>query len=132
MVCFASSHRPATIAVGRFCGGGPNASAHRQGAPVFRYWNGPGWRGASRATGREAAEAPQASGGFSLGTQSALPVIAGGRDARIERPTPMQTRREGEAAKVLRMIRAPVADSVIGSILIAVILGGAMLLLLHR
>jgi len=29
------------------------------------------------ASGREAAEAPQASGGFSLGTQSAPPVIAG-------------------------------------------------------
>ena len=43
----------------------------------------------------------------------------------------MQPGRERAAAKVPRMIRATVADSVIGSILVAVILGGVTMMVLH-
>ncbi|WP_281806303.1 hypothetical protein [Methylocystis echinoides] len=42
----------------------------------------------------------------------------------------MQLGRERAAAKVPRMIRAT-ADSVIGSILVAVILGGVMMMVLY-
>jgi hypothetical protein len=43
----------------------------------------------------------------------------------------MQPGREREAMKVPRIIRASVADSAIGSILVAVILGGVMMMLLY-
>ena len=50
---------------------------------------------------------------------------------RTEQPTPSQPGHEREAAKVPRMLRAPIADSILGSILLAVILGGVMVMLIY-
>ena len=55
----------------------------------------------------------------------------GGRDVRTEQPTPTQPGHEREAAKVPHMLRAPIAGSILGSILLAVILDGEMVMLLY-